>query len=453
VPRFTDDIEARAKNAHKRNSRDLFDIKSTAVFPYLLEPDNTMGFPFSVEVTIPLIKLFHSAPGVGHRGAKAVHDIISTSYVWKNMRAEINNVIAVCLTCQQTRQHHVPDLGIAGTIPVPYQPREVIHLDHITKMPPDDEGYDEILAIKDRFSKQVLLEPAKSTDLAQTTWDRLLFALDRTGGLPDVIITDNGTKFQGDFMVSATKYGISVIKTSKYHPNSNGEVERSHALTKRYLMLYTQQSHHWTANLPACERSQNSSINSTTGFTPDDVVFFHPVVSPYDPPAVRQARRRARWLASTSVHGRSLESSDSSHEAKEHIWKTVRKKLIEAAKKHAATYDARHTQKEFQVGDYVWVRSTIRQHHGLKALRPNWLGPYQIAAKRSPQLYQISPAPDQPTILDREWLNVDKLWPAALPDEGITWMPMDEDMDPNLKRPDFSSPLSRFSNLLKNNVD
>jgi BRCT domain type II-containing protein len=53
VPRFTDEIEARAKNAFKRSSRDLFDIKSTAVFPYLLEPDKTMGFPFSVEANKP----------------------------------------------------------------------------------------------------------------------------------------------------------------------------------------------------------------------------------------------------------------------------------------------------------------------------------------------------------------------------------------------------------------
>jgi hypothetical protein len=48
---------------------------------------------------------------------------------------------------------------------------------------------------------------------------------------------------------------------------------------------------------------------------------------------------------------------------------------------------------------------------------------------------------------------VDKPWQVVLLDEVMTWMPMDEDMDPNLKRPDFSSPLSRFSDLLKNNVD
>jgi hypothetical protein len=64
VPRFTDDeIEARAKNAFKRSSRNSFDIKSTAVFPYLLEPDKTMGFPFSVEANKHYAKTAMYHPG------------------------------------------------------------------------------------------------------------------------------------------------------------------------------------------------------------------------------------------------------------------------------------------------------------------------------------------------------------------------------------------------------
>jgi hypothetical protein len=34
---------------------------------------------------------------------------------------------------------------------IPYQPREIVHLDHITDMPKDGEAHDEMLTIKDRF--------------------------------------------------------------------------------------------------------------------------------------------------------------------------------------------------------------------------------------------------------------------------------------------------------------
>jgi hypothetical protein len=50
APIYTDDeLETVADDLKNRSSRDLSDIKSTAVFPYILEPDKTMGFPFSVE--------------------------------------------------------------------------------------------------------------------------------------------------------------------------------------------------------------------------------------------------------------------------------------------------------------------------------------------------------------------------------------------------------------------
>jgi hypothetical protein len=89
----------------------------------------------------------------------------------------------------------------------------------------------------------------------------------------------------------------------------------------------------------------------------------------------------------------------------------------------------------------------------LKARRPDWLGPYQVSAKRNPQLYQVAPAPDQATILDQQWLSIDKLWPANVADGAVVWMLMDEDIDINLQRTNDSSPLSRYSSLLNKDVD
>jgi hypothetical protein len=144
---------------------------------------------------------------------------------------------------------------------------------------------------------------------------------------------------------------------------------------------------------------------------------------------------------------------DAKYVPAEHVWRIVRKRLIEAEKKHAPTHNAKHTQQGFQVGEYSWVNSVVRQHQGRKAQRSDWLGPYQIPAKRNPQLYQIAPAPDQATILDQQWLSVDKLWPANVADGAVVWMPMDEDIDLILQRTNYSTPLSRFSTLLNKDVD
>jgi hypothetical protein len=137
------------------------------------------------------------------------------------MRAEINKVIAMCLACQQVKQRHLPRLGVAGIMS--FQSREIIHLDHFINMPEDVEGHNEILAIKNRFLKQVLLEATK-----KLTARRLLGADCRMPWTEsvifwNVIITYNGIKFQGNLIAEASKNGVQVIQTFRYHPNSNGE--------------------------------------------------------------------------------------------------------------------------------------------------------------------------------------------------------------------------------------
>jgi hypothetical protein len=64
APRFTgDELETIADNVPNRSSRNLSDIKSTAVFPYMLEPDKTKGFPFSVETNKHYTKTAMYHPG------------------------------------------------------------------------------------------------------------------------------------------------------------------------------------------------------------------------------------------------------------------------------------------------------------------------------------------------------------------------------------------------------
>lgn len=81
-------------------------------------------------------------------------------------------------------------------------------------------------------------------------------------------------------------------------------------------------------------------------------------------------------------------------------------------------------------------------------MRPNWFGFYKITEKRN-QLYQVSAAPDQATILEGEWLNVDKLWPARVDSDHVAWMSMDEVPAATSGKLTKSSLLSRFSDMLE----
>ena len=47
-------------------------------------------------------------------------------------------------------------------------------------------------------------------------------------GLPEVLVSDNGTAFSSGELLELTKRnGIRHVKTAPYHPSSNGQVERA----------------------------------------------------------------------------------------------------------------------------------------------------------------------------------------------------------------------------------
>jgi len=64
-----------------------------------------------------------------------------------------------------------------------------------------------------------------------------------THGLPEIIVTDNGTAFtSNEFQEFATKNGIHHIKTVLYHPASNGLAERVVQTFKAGLKKFTEGS-------------------------------------------------------------------------------------------------------------------------------------------------------------------------------------------------------------------
>lgn len=60
----------------------------------------------------------------------------------------------------------------------------------------------------------------------------------------------------------------------------------------------------------------------------------------------------------------------------EDIWHMVCKKLLESVNKNKPIYNASQTQQEFNVYDYIWVTSAIREYKDLKTMQPGWFDPY-----------------------------------------------------------------------------
>ena len=103
----------------------------------------------------------------------------------------------------------------------PDQPWCRLHMDYAR--PVDNHM---LLVVVDAFSKWIEVFPVKSASSATTIGKlRALFA---THGIPESIVSDNGSPFTSSEMKEFfTANGVKQVTSSPYHPSSNGLAERA----------------------------------------------------------------------------------------------------------------------------------------------------------------------------------------------------------------------------------
>lgn len=110
------------------------------------------------------------------------------------------------------------------------KPWERVHIDFAGPI----EGIT-YLVIVDSYSKWPEIHPMNQTTASATV--AKLVDLCSIFGIPEVIVTDNGTQFTGELFQSwCAKNSIQHIKSPPYHPQSNGQAERFVDTFKRALL-------------------------------------------------------------------------------------------------------------------------------------------------------------------------------------------------------------------------
>jgi Chromo (CHRromatin Organisation MOdifier) domain len=92
-------------------------------------------------------------------------------------------------------------------------------------------------------------------------------------GLPQKIISDRDPHFTSHFAKELTKgLGINQNLSTAFHPQTDGLSERTNQWIEQYLHLITVNQNKWNKWLPMATTVHNNSWNSTTGFTPNELL-------------------------------------------------------------------------------------------------------------------------------------------------------------------------------------
>lgn len=151
-----------------------------------------------------------------------------------------------------------------------------VHIDIVGPLPPS-EGCEYLLTCIDRFTRWPEAVPIADIT-AETVARTFLRHWISRFGVPAVVTTDQGRQFQSHLHTAFTKIlGVHQIRTSPYHPSSNGIVERFHRTLKQGLKCHENK---WTESLPLVLLGLRAALKEDLQCTCAELVYGVPLRLP-----------------------------------------------------------------------------------------------------------------------------------------------------------------------------
>eukprot|EP00731_Ephydatia_muelleri_P009752 Em0005g338a len=192
-------------------------------------------------------RFFDSLHSFSHPGIRATQKLITARFVWPGINSNVLRWARSCVQCQRAKiQRHTSTP--LSSFPNPDVRFDVVHIDLVGPLPPS-KGFTYLVTCVDRFSRW-----PEAIPLSQITADAVaqafLHGWISCFGVPSTIITDRGRQFEARLWGTLMAFiGSRRARTTAYHPQTNGMVERFHRQLKTALKAQPQPDS-WMDALP-----------------------------------------------------------------------------------------------------------------------------------------------------------------------------------------------------------
>ena len=329
-----------------------------------------------------ILRLAHDAKTSGHPGQHRTKLNALRRFFWPGLSTDVRQFVESCKICNTlkkgNRSRRAPmKIHHAGL------PMERIHIDILGPFIESTLGNRYVLVMVDQFTKWSELAPL-ADQTAEAVAQALIQQFLCRMGCANELFSDQGTNFQSAlFNEVCSLFDMAKRRTTPYHPSANGQVERLNREILFKVRAYLDSRYHqkdWDTYLPFIGMALRSTVNESTGYSPNMMMLGRETTVPLDLMAgplpmttVEPASNYVKQLRET-LHG---------------VHSFAREQLGKSLHRRKTTYDRRNFNTKYDVGDLVYILNNACKKGYSRKLQSIYEGPYLVTACVSEVLYQV----------------------------------------------------------------
>ena len=326
-----------------------------------------------------ILQEIHAGELGGHLGEDKTHSKIKQRFYWPGMRKDVERWCHTCEACATRKTAPKKNCSPLQTVQAGY-PMQVVGVDIMGPLPESEAGNSYVLVASDYFTKWVEVYAIPNQE-AVTVAKKLTDEMFCRFSPPEQLHSDQGRQFESELMKEICKLlNIRKTRTTPYHPQCDGLVERFNRTLLNMLATTTRQyPFNWEDQIRKVCMAYNTSVHSSTGYTPFYLMFG------------REARLPIDLMYGTG-NNKDMPITEYANQLKkglEDAYSCAREKLGASHERQKEHYDKRIHGQPFTDGDLVWLHSTVIPPGQSKKLHHPWTGPYKIIEKISDSDYKI----------------------------------------------------------------
>lgn len=332
-----------------------------------------------------LLFLAHDIPASGHLGITKTLSRLWPHFYWPHMSKEVTSYCRSCDMCQRLGKGQKPPPAPLIPLPLVTEPFFRVAMDIVGPLPTTKSGNRFILTVLDLSSHYPEAIPLPNH--TATTVATALVGVFSRFGFPSEILSDQGSDLMSQIMQTfLNDFKITQVRTSAYHPQTNGSCERFHRTLKSMIRATSDKfPDAWDECLPWILFAYREIPVETSGFSPFEMLFGRNIRGPlsliksqWKPTSLRNAKPNV------------LEYMLNLREKLKTCQELAQTNARQARTKAKTWYDKKARERSYVPGQLVLVCLPVSG----RPMDAKYCGPYRVLERLGPVDYLIA-TPDR----------------------------------------------------------